>query len=171
MLVAIASQKFQILIKKKVAHLDRFNLHKFIFFILASNRHCCDPSRISFLSSGSNKASICFMVIQQMCPILSDPKAFQVIGETQFIFYIWKCLTSTFASIWSFWKKLILKLNVLCTGVFETLPGRVQCEMLLKVTEQCFNTLERSEMLLLLLRRFPETVVQHGVRCESFPFS
>ncbi|XP_075412692.1 integrator complex subunit 10 isoform X2 [Tenrec ecaudatus] len=35
--------------------------------------------------------------------------------------------------------------------------------MLLKVTEQCFNTLERSEMLLLLLRRFPETVVQHGV--------
>lgn len=48
-------------------------------------------------------------------------------------------------------------------GLFETLPGRVQCEMLLKVTEQCFNTLERSEMLLLLLRRFPETVVQHGV--------
>ncbi|KAM8785518.1 integrator complex subunit 10 isoform 2-T2 [Rhynchonycteris naso] len=48
-------------------------------------------------------------------------------------------------------------------SVFETLPGRVQCEMLLKVTEQCFNTLERSEMLLLLLRRFPETVVQHGV--------
>ena len=27
-------------------------------------------------------------------------------------------------------------------GLFETLPGRVQCEMLLKVTEQCFNTLE-----------------------------
>ncbi|XP_047406794.1 integrator complex subunit 10 isoform X5 [Sciurus carolinensis] len=47
-------------------------------------------------------------------------------------------------------------------SLFETLPGRVQCEMLLKVTEQCFNTLERSEMLLLLLRRFPETVVQHG---------
>lgn len=36
--------------------------------------------------------------------------------------------------------------------------------MLLKATEQCFNTLERAEMLLLLLRRFPETVVQHGVR-------
>ncbi|XP_074445435.1 integrator complex subunit 10 isoform X7 [Larus michahellis] len=35
--------------------------------------------------------------------------------------------------------------------------------MLLKATEQCFNTLERAEMLLLLLRRFPETVVQHGV--------
>nr|XP_020039178.1 integrator complex subunit 10 isoform X7 [Castor canadensis] len=48
-------------------------------------------------------------------------------------------------------------------SLFETLPGRVQCEMLLKVTEQCFRTLERSEMLLLLLRRFPETVVQHGV--------
>ncbi|XP_044782617.2 integrator complex subunit 10 isoform X2 [Bubalus bubalis] len=48
-------------------------------------------------------------------------------------------------------------------SLFETLPGRIQCEMLLKVTEQCFNTLERSEMLLLLLRRFPETVVQHGV--------
>ncbi|XP_062813737.1 integrator complex subunit 10 isoform X2 [Anolis carolinensis] len=48
-------------------------------------------------------------------------------------------------------------------GLFETLPGRVQCEMLLKATEQCFNTLERAEMLLLLLRRFPETVVQHGV--------
>ncbi|XP_010623090.1 integrator complex subunit 10 isoform X3 [Fukomys damarensis] len=47
-------------------------------------------------------------------------------------------------------------------SLFETLPGRIQCEMLLKVTEQCFNTLERSEMLLLLLRRFPETVVQHG---------
>lgn len=53
--------------------------------------------------------------------------------------------------------------EMLFTGLFETLPGRVQCEMLLKVTEQCFNTLERSEMLLLLLRRFPETVVQHGV--------
>lgn len=38
--------------------------------------------------------------------------------------------------------------------------------MLLKATEQCFNTLERAEMLLLLLRRFPETVVQHGVREE-----
>nr|XP_033771247.1 integrator complex subunit 10 isoform X2 [Geotrypetes seraphini] len=48
-------------------------------------------------------------------------------------------------------------------GLFETLPGRVQCEMLLKATEQCFNTLERAEMLLLLLKRFPETVVQHGV--------
>lgn len=39
--------------------------------------------------------------------------------------------------------------------------------MLLKATEQCFNTLERAEMLLLLLRRFPETVVQHGVREEK----
>ncbi|KAJ8281328.1 hypothetical protein GJAV_G00066250 [Gymnothorax javanicus] len=48
-------------------------------------------------------------------------------------------------------------------GLFETLPGRVQCEMLLKATEQCFNTLEKAEMLLLLLRRFPESVVQHGV--------
>ncbi|KAM9331430.1 integrator complex subunit 10 isoform 3-T3 [Gastrophryne carolinensis] len=48
-------------------------------------------------------------------------------------------------------------------GLFEALPGRVQCEMLLKATEQCFNTLERAEMLLLLLRRFPETVAQHGV--------
>uniref|UniRef100_A0ACB8FTM3 Integrator complex subunit 10 n=1 Tax=Sphaerodactylus townsendi TaxID=933632 RepID=A0ACB8FTM3_9SAUR len=47
--------------------------------------------------------------------------------------------------------------------LFETLPGRIQCEMLLKATEQCFNTLERAEMLLLLLRRFPESVVQHGV--------
>lgn len=49
-------------------------------------------------------------------------------------------------------------------GLFETLPGRVQCEMLLKATEQCFNTLEKAEMLLLLLKRFPESVVQHGVR-------
>ncbi|KAE8631516.1 hypothetical protein XENTR_v10001220 [Xenopus tropicalis] len=48
-------------------------------------------------------------------------------------------------------------------GLFEALPGRIQCDMLLKATEQCFNTLERAEMLLLLLRRFPETVVQHGV--------
>lgn len=48
-------------------------------------------------------------------------------------------------------------------GLFETLPGRVQCEMLLKATEQCFNTLEKAEMLLLLLKRFPESVVQHGV--------
>lgn len=64
----------------------------------------------------------------------------------------------------------LLKLNVSHAGLFETLPGRVQCEMLLKVTEQCFNTLERSEMLLLLLRRFPETVVQHGVRCDPFLF-
>lgn len=48
-------------------------------------------------------------------------------------------------------------------GLFETLPGHVQCEMLLKATEQCFNTLEKAEMLLLLLKRFPESVVQHGV--------
>uniref|UniRef100_A0A8B9KDF5 Integrator complex subunit 10 n=1 Tax=Astyanax mexicanus TaxID=7994 RepID=A0A8B9KDF5_ASTMX len=48
-------------------------------------------------------------------------------------------------------------------GVFETLPGQVQCQMLLKATEQCFNTLEKAEMLLLLLKRFPESVVQHGV--------
>ncbi|KAM6953161.1 integrator complex subunit 10 [Aplochiton taeniatus] len=48
-------------------------------------------------------------------------------------------------------------------GLFETLPGRVQCEMLLKATEQCFNTLEKAEMLLLLLKRFPDSVVQHGV--------
>uniref|UniRef100_G3Q1H5 Integrator complex subunit 10 n=1 Tax=Gasterosteus aculeatus aculeatus TaxID=481459 RepID=G3Q1H5_GASAC len=48
-------------------------------------------------------------------------------------------------------------------GFFETLPGRVQCEMLLKATEQCFNTLEKAEMLLLFLKRFPESVVQHGI--------
>ncbi|XP_030620610.1 integrator complex subunit 10 isoform X2 [Chanos chanos] len=48
-------------------------------------------------------------------------------------------------------------------GLFETLPGSVQCQMLLKATEQCFNTLEKAEMLLLLLKRFPESVVQHGV--------
>ncbi|XP_029703284.1 integrator complex subunit 10 isoform X1 [Takifugu rubripes] len=48
-------------------------------------------------------------------------------------------------------------------ALFETLPGHVQCEMLLKATEQCFNTLEKAEMLLLLLKRFPESVVQHGV--------
>lgn len=52
---------------------------------------------------------------------------------------------------------------ILFSGLFETLPGRVQCEMLLKATEQCFNTLEKAEMLLLLLKRFPESVVQHGV--------
>lgn len=55
----------------------------------------------------------------------------------------------------------------LLAGLFETLPGRVQCEMLLKATEQCFNTLEKAEMLLLLLKRFPESVVQHGVRNKS----
>lgn len=49
------------------------------------------------------------------------------------------------------------------SGLFETLTGRVQREMLLKATEQCFNTLEKAEMLLLLLKRFPESVVQHGV--------
>lgn len=43
--------------------------------------------------------------------------------------------------------------------------------MLLKATEQCFNTLERAEMLLLLLRRFPETVVQHGVRADTLRHS
>lgn len=52
-------------------------------------------------------------------------------------------------------------------GLFETLPGRVQCEMLLKATEQCFNTLEKAEMLLLLLKRFPESVVQHGVHYNN----
>lgn len=55
-------------------------------------------------------------------------------------------------------------------GLFETLPGRVQCEMLLKATEQCFNTLEKAEMLLLLLKRFPESVVQHGVCYNDIAF-
>lgn len=55
------------------------------------------------------------------------------------------------------------------TGLFETLPGHVQCEMLLKATEQCFNTLEKAEMLLLLLKRFPESVVQHGVSYKNTP--
>lgn len=55
------------------------------------------------------------------------------------------------------------------TGLFETLPGHVQCEMLLKATEQCFNTLEKAEMLLLLLKRFPESVVQHGVSSNNTP--
>lgn len=55
------------------------------------------------------------------------------------------------------------------TGLFETLPGHVQCEMLLKATEQCFNTLEKAEMLLLLLKRFPESVVQHGVSYKNVP--
>lgn len=54
-----------------------------------------------------------------------------------------------------------------CLGVFETLPGPVQCQMLLKATEQCFNTLEKAEMHLLLLKRFPESVVQHGVSKHS----
>ncbi|TWW55542.1 Integrator complex subunit 10 [Takifugu flavidus] len=54
-------------------------------------------------------------------------------------------------------------------ALFETLPGHVQCEMLLKATEQCFNTLEKAEMLLLLLKRFPESVVQHGVFCDVLP--
>lgn len=54
-----------------------------------------------------------------------------------------------------------------CTGVFETLPGPVQCQMLLKATEQCFNTLEKAEMHLLLLKRFPESVVQHGVNMSA----
>lgn len=55
------------------------------------------------------------------------------------------------------------------TGLFETLPGHVQCDMLLKATEQCFNTLEKAEMLLLLLKRFPESVIQHGVSCNNTP--
>ncbi|CAL1613266.1 unnamed protein product [Knipowitschia caucasica] len=55
------------------------------------------------------------------------------------------------------------KHSLFLRGLFETLPARVQCEMLLKATEQCFNTLEKAEMLLLLLKRFPESVVQHGV--------
>lgn len=62
-----------------------------------------------------------------------------------------------------FWHRLEICLYVFPPGLFETLPGRVQCEMLLKATEQCFNTLEKAEMLLLLLKRFPESVVQHGV--------
>ncbi|KAF5893338.1 integrator complex subunit 10 isoform X2, partial [Clarias magur] len=44
----------------------------------------------------------------------------------------------------------------------QFLKGPVQCQMLLKATEQCFNTLEKAEMHLLLLKRFPESVVQHG---------
>ncbi len=42
-----------------------------------------------------------------------------------------------------------VRVCVVCAGVFETLPGPVQCKMLLKATEQCFNTLEKAEMLLL----------------------
>lgn len=55
------------------------------------------------------------------------------------------------------------KTSLFLRDLFETLPARVQCEMLLKATEQCLNTLEKAEMLLLLLKRFPESVVQHGV--------
>lgn len=63
------------------------------------------------------------------------------------------------------WRYKCLSIFILISfaGLFETLPGHVQCEMLLKATEQCFNTLEKAEMLLLLLKRFPESVVQHGV--------
>lgn len=60
-------------------------------------------------------------------------------------------------------KNIFFSMCFYLSGLFETLPGRVQCEMLLKATEQCFNTLEKAEMLLLLLKRFPESVVQHGV--------
>lgn len=63
-------------------------------------------------------------------------------------------------------KNYLFSMCLCLSGLFETLPGRVQCEMLLKATEQCFNTLEKAEMLLLLLKRFPESVVQHGV-CNS----
>lgn len=64
---------------------------------------------------------------------------------------------------------LLTRVYLSSPGLFETLPGRVQCEMLLKATEQCFNTLEKAEMLLLLLKRFPESVVQHGVCNERIP--
>lgn len=69
----------------------------------------------------------------------------------------------TFLSLSLYLSLFSLPLPSVGPGLFETLPGRVQCEMLLKATEQCFNTLEKAEMLLLLLKRFPESVVQHGV--------
>ncbi|TRY81393.1 hypothetical protein DNTS_000640, partial [Danionella cerebrum] len=74
----------------------------------------------------------------------------------------------TFLSLNSFFHLFLLSFLFTCGGVFEALPGPVQCKMLLKATEQCFNTLERAEMLLLLLKRFPESVIQHGVSTRSY---
>ena len=78
------------------------------------------------------------------------------------------CLSSLVKSSQIYLCSIFITTGVVCpAGLFETLPGRVQCEMLLKATEQCFNTLEKAEMLLLLLKRFPESVVQHGVSYNS----
>lgn len=165
-LVAIANQDFECWMKKKVDSLGHFNLNKCMFFVSASKKNCVILHIYNSCILGPIRPPNVLQSFPNiLCLVLSDPKAFQVVGETQLtVLYMKMPLLQYFS------ERNFLKLNVLCTGLFETLPGRVQCEMLLKVTEQCFNTLERSEMLLLLLRRFPETVVQHGVRFDPFLF-
>lgn len=115
-----------------------------------------------------HQASKCFMIIQQTASAKYSgvqKSASVQVNSKCLQFYEWKRIPYFFQVNIFFVgeKKKNFRGEILFAGLFETLPGRVQCEMLLKVTEQCFNTLERSEMLLLLLRRFPETVVQHGV--------
>lgn len=118
MLVAIANQVFQIL-DKKVDRLGPFNLNKCMFSVSASNKHsptyCCDPSHISFLSSGSLKGFYGHST-NILCPVLSDPKAFWVVGETQeqwsFTYYSIDCSVYKNALLplllqCSFWKGLL----------------------------------------------------------------
>ncbi|CAN0370659.1 unnamed protein product [Lampetra fluviatilis] len=48
--------------------------------------------------------------------------------------------------------------------VFECLPAPVQCDVLYKSAEQQYGALQQAEAVMLLLRRFPDAVVQHGVK-------
>lgn len=72
-LVAIANQIFQIL-DKKVDGVGPFTLNKCVFSVSVSNKHCCDPSHVSFLSSRSQKGSYGHST-NILCPILSNPEA------------------------------------------------------------------------------------------------
>uniref|UniRef100_UPI00358F809F integrator complex subunit 10 isoform X2 n=1 Tax=Myxine glutinosa TaxID=7769 RepID=UPI00358F809F len=55
------------------------------------------------------------------------------------------------------------KQMVFLRALFEALPPPVQCKLLSRAAERRGDALARAETVLLLLRRFPEVIPQHGV--------
>ncbi|XP_048236906.1 integrator complex subunit 10-like isoform X1 [Haliotis rufescens] len=50
------------------------------------------------------------------------------------------------------------------TEIFAAFPTHIQCQMLLNVAEKISNVLERCRLLLLAMRKFPNLVVEHGLK-------
>ncbi|KAM7314720.1 integrator complex subunit 10 [Ixodes scapularis] len=54
--------------------------------------------------------------------------------------------------------------GVFLRDMFSHLPTASQHDILLSVAEHCMDTAEHCRLMLLLLRKFPEKVVEHGVK-------